>query len=344
MLDTVATRQGDAVDQTAAVHQLLEDAAAHYRRALRSAPHAVRYLAGRGITGAAAARFGLGYARPKWQDLQEVLQDHDQAAVDASGLLAGTDDGRRRYDRFRDRLMFPIRDRAGRVAGFGGRVLSESDSPKYLNSPEGPTFRKRELLYGLYEGQDAIRAQGLAVVVEGYIDVISLSQAGFTAAVATLGTACSSAQLAELLAIAPRVVFCFDGDAAGLRAAAAALEAALPVLRPGLQINFAFLPAEHDPDSLVRAEGVAAFEDAIARAVPALAFAKQDAGSGCEMHYAEGRARYAHRLGERWALVTDQALATSLAADAASVLNCPVQDVVTMWAAAHAAAMRRSVD
>jgi len=331
MLDTAGRFAAPAAACVTAVCSLLEDAAAHYRGALRAAPHAVRYLAERGISGASAARFGLGYARPKWQDLQTVFADHDQAAVDASGLVATSGDGERRYDRFRDRLMFPIRTRDGQVAGFGGRVLVDGEASKYLNSPEGVTFRKRELLYGLFEAQEAIRAYGMAVVVEGYLDVVSLAQAGFAASVATLGTACSRAQIAELFSLTSRVVFCFDGDAAGQRAAQAVLEHVLPEVFDGRQAGFMFLPAEHDPDSFVRAEGLDAFRTSLRAAVPLVAFLLHCAAVGCDLQHAEGRVRCAHRLRSFYNLMPDSESKSQVVGHCAEVLRCSVAEVMDMW-------------
>jgi DNA primase len=315
-----------------AVRAVLNQAAAHYRGALRASPTAVHYLAQRGISGAAAARFGLGYANPKWQDLHAVFADHDQRAVDASGLVAtsGEGDRARRYDRFRDRLMFPIRASDGQVAGFGGRVLVDGDAPKYLNSPEGIGFSKRELLYGLYEAQAAIRAESLAVVVEGYLDVVSLSQAGFWTSVATLGTACSRSQVAQLLEITSRLVFCFDGDAAGHRAAEAVLANVLP-LSAGRRIEFMFLPPEHDPDSFVRTNGIGAFRSALSEALPLAAYLLQCASSSCDLQYAEGRARCAHKLRAYHAQMPDSDARSELVAQCAVILGCSGDQVLGLW-------------
>ncbi|UNK04272.1 toprim domain-containing protein (plasmid) [Ralstonia insidiosa] len=188
-------------DQQSRVRALLDDAAAHYRATLREAPRAVAYLRKRGITGAGAARYGIGFAAPGWHELDAILAQHDLATIEASGLQVFKDGEQpRRFDRFRDRIMFPIRDVSGQIRGFGGRILVESDTaPKYMNSPEGPTFKKRELLYGLYEAQAAIEAEDMALVVEGYLDVVSLAQAGFLPVVGSLGTACTADQIGALL-------------------------------------------------------------------------------------------------------------------------------------------------
>ncbi|PTT80848.1 hypothetical protein DBR42_18895 [Pelomonas sp. HMWF004] len=317
-------------------HAVLADAATHYKRSLRASPEAIEYLKGRGLTGEVAAYFGLGYARPTWRDLGDVIAAHDDEAVVSSGLLVlqdGDAEGSR-FDRFRGRVMFPIRDRSGAVAGFGGRVLDDSDAPKYLNSPEGVTFRKRELLYGLYEAQEAIEAQGLAVVVEGYMDVVSLTQAGFGNAVAACGTACSSEQIAELLDLAPRLVFCFDGDAAGRRAAARALEAALPFATDENSIEFMFLPSQHDPDSLVRARGLAGFNVQLAQALPLAAFLIDHVSQGCKMEYAEGRARCAYVAGPLWLALPDGEAKQTLLNYCADLLNMQANEMRDFWLSA----------
>lgn len=257
-----------------AVSELLAGAANHYSSALRASPKAVDYLRGRGVGGAIASRFGLGYARPGWDGLSELLKDFEMETITASGLRVESTTGGH-FDYFRDRIMFPVRDISGKTVGFGGRVLGSTDAgAKYINSPEGVLFQKRNLLYGLYEAQASIQAEGVAVVVEGYLDVVSLSQAGFPAAVGTMGTACTAAQIETLLKFTSKIVFCFDGDGAGYRAALRALETALPYAEDHREFSFVFLPSEHDPDSFVREYGVDAFRALIAN----LSHAKDSAG------------------------------------------------------------------
>ncbi len=242
----------------ASIGEVLLKAAEHYRRELRASPHAVDYLKGRGLSGEIAARFGLGYAPPSWRSLAGVFPHYDDPLLVESGMVivhdadSGDAADAKRYDRFRDRIMFPIRAVSGEVIGFGGRVLGAGE-PKYLNSPETPVFVKGRELYGLFEARTAIRQRGHALVVEGYMDVVALAQSGYGNAVATLGTACTADHLHKLLRFTDAVVFSFDGDAAGRRAAARALEAALPHASDTRSIRFLFLPAEHDPDSFVRA-------------------------------------------------------------------------------------------
>ncbi|WP_407312981.1 DNA primase [Pseudomonas sp. nanlin1] len=245
------------------LYPLLSAAADYYRQALKSHPAkraAVEYLKGRGLTGEIARDFGLGFAPPGWDNLFKHLSSdtlQQKAMIDAGLLIENAESGKR-YDRFRDRVMFPIRDSRGRTIAFGGRVLGD-DKPKYLNSPETPVFHKGQELYGLYEARKHNRNLEEIIVVEGYMDVIALAQQGLRNAVATLGTATSEEHLKRLFRVVPSVLFCFDGDQAGRNAAWRALEAALPSLQDGRRARFLFLPEGEDPDTLVRAEGTDAF-------------------------------------------------------------------------------------
>lgn len=252
---------GSAVPESAAsellsLYEVQEEAARYYARQFKAHPdgaRAVNYLLERGISGESAKLYRLGYAPPGWRNLPDRLP---VLALEASGLTIRNQDSH--YDRFRDRIMFPIRDRRGRVIGFGGRVLGD-EKPKYLNSPETPVFTKHREVYGLYELLKAVRKPERILVVEGYMDVISLAQHGIPYAVATLGTATSEDHINLLFRYADELVFCFDGDAAGTAAAWKALNAALPSLRDGKKVCFLTLPLEHDPDSLVRREGLEGF-------------------------------------------------------------------------------------
>lgn len=224
------------------LYPLLAAAADYYRQALKSHPtrkSAVEYLKGRGLSGVIARDFGLGFAPPGWDNLMKHLGGdalQQKALIDAGLLIENAENGKR-YDRFRDRVMFPIRDSRGRVIAFGGRVLGD-DKPKYLNSPETPVFHKGQELYGLYEARQTNRDLDEIMVVEGYMDVIALAQQGLRNAVATLGTATSEEHLKRLFRIVPSVLFCFDGDAAGRKAAWRALEATLPNLQDGRRARF----------------------------------------------------------------------------------------------------------
>lgn len=262
-------RNTPSVRKDSPLYALLEVADGYYRQQLRhhaQRERAVDYLKGRGLSGQIAKRFGVGFAPPGWDNLMThlVREKHEVKQLIDAGLVIENEDNGRRYDRLRDRITFPIRDSRGRVIGFGGRVLGD-DKPKYLNSPETPVFHKGRELYGLFEARQANRQLTDILVVEGYMDVIALAQQGITNAVATLGTATTEDHLKRLFRIVNQVVFCFDGDNAGRKAAWRALENALPVMTDGRQVRFMFLPDGEDPDSLVRSEGADAFRARLAQ-------------------------------------------------------------------------------
>lgn len=241
------------------IYGLLEQATTYYKQQLKQHPaakRAVEYLKGRGLSGEIARDFGIGYAPPGWDNLLKSLGSNveQQRLLIESGMLINNDDNHKLYDRFRERVMFPIRDVRGRVIGFGGRVLN-NDKPKYLNSPESPVFHKGEELYGLYEARQTSSSLPRLLVVEGYMDVVALAQFDLRFAVATLGTACREDHLRKAFKYTSEVVFCFDGDNAGRTAARRALEACLPIMEDGRQVKFLFLPEGEDPDTLVRQVG-----------------------------------------------------------------------------------------
>src|SRR5437870_9706179 len=279
----------------ATLNDVLAKAGEHYRLQLKAGPRAVAYLKGRGLSGEIAARFGLGYAPDGWRGLASVFPRYDDPLLEESGLVISQgDDGapeaeRKRYDRFRDRIMFPIRSVQGDVIGFGGRVLDRGE-PKYLNSPETPVFVKGRELYGLFEARAAIRERGHVLVVEGYMDVVALAQSGFPNAVATLGTACTAEHVQKLFRFTDSVALSFDGDAAGRRAARKALDGALPYASDVRSVKFLFLPAEHDPDSYIREHGHEAFARYVSQATPLSRFLVEAAREGCDLSTAEGRA------------------------------------------------------
>jgi len=259
-------QRGPRKDELGQLSDLMDAAAVYYKNQLRASPRAIGYLKQRGLTGEIAARFRLGYAPDNWQNLEAAVPDYADKSLEVAGLVV-VGDGGKRYDRFRDRIMFPITDQQGRVIAFGGRVLDRGE-PKYLNSPETPLFIKGRELYGLHQARLAIRDAGRVIVVEGYMDVVALAQQGIEYVVAALGTATTADHVKKLFRQADRIVFCFDGDAAGQRAAWRALENALPVLSDGKEVAFLFLPEEHDPDSFVRAFGREAFEARLEQATP----------------------------------------------------------------------------
>ena len=311
--------------QQLALSQWLDQAARYYRSRLKETPAAITYLKERGVTGEIARHFGLGYAPAGWRNLEGVLPDY--AAEDAvrAGLVIAGEDGKR-YDRFRERIMFPIRNPRGQVIGFGGRVLGQGE-PKYLNSPEGPLFSKGHELYGLFEAREGIRASGRVLVVEGYMDVVMLHQHGCHYAVATLGTATTAMHLGKLLRLADRVVFSFDGDAAGRRAAWRALENALPLLSDTKQLDFLFLPPEHDPDSFVRAEGLEAFEACVRDALPLSSFLLKELAQRADITTPEGRARMQAELKPLVQQMPDIALRTQILVDMAGRLGLPTEEL-----------------
>src|SRR5216683_969146 len=275
-------------DEALDLSGVLLQAAKFYRLQLKESERAIAYLKGRGLSGPVAARFGIGYAPDDWQPLAGSFPDYHSKVLEAAGLVIAGDAGKR-YDRFRDRIMFPIHDGSGRVIGFGGRVLDKGE-PKYLNSPETPLFEKGRELYGLYQAQKAIRTAQQVLVVEGYMDVVALAQHGVEYAVATLGTSTTPIHAQKLFRIADSVVFCFDGDEAGRRAAWRALENTLPILADGKQARFLFLPDGEDPDDAVRRRGKAAFEAMVESAVPLSDFLLAELARRSPPSSAEGRA------------------------------------------------------
>ncbi len=271
---------------------LMREADQIYRQALRESQTAIGYLKNRGIDGTTAGRFGMGYAPAAWDTLLRTLgtSDHRVRQLGEAGLSITNDSGRR-YDRFRDRIMFPIRNARGQVIGFGGRVLGDGE-PKYLNSPETPIFRKGHELYGLYEVRQHPGKPKEVIVVEGYLDVASLVQHGVENAVATLGTATTSENLRRLTRLTDRVLFCFDGDRAGRAAAWRALETALPFGGGTVEIKFLLLPEGEDPDSFVRSRGAEAFRALAANATPLSDFLVKELAARVDFGTVDGRSRF----------------------------------------------------
>ncbi|MET1117043.1 MAG: DNA primase [Comamonas sp.] len=323
-------RQAAQKEKQATLADVLEKAGDAYRRHLKDSPHAIDYLKRRGVTGTTAARFGLGYAPEGWRSLASVFAQYDDPLLHESGMVIVNEEDNKRYDRFRDRLMFPIRNVKGECIGFGGRVFGD-EKPKYLNSPETPVFHKGRELYGLFEARNALREMGYALVTEGYMDVVALSQLGFANAVATLGTACTPDHVQKLFRFTESVVFSFDGDAAGRRAAHKALEAALPYATDTRSLKFLFLPAEHDPDSFIREFGTDAFARQVGDAKPLSRFLIDASGEGCDLGLAEGRARMASNARPLWNLLPDGVLKRQLLAEVAEAAQLPLQDLSELW-------------
>ena len=320
----------------------LERAAEHYRERLRASPRAIDYLKNRGLDGRIAKAFGLGYAPDGWRNLASAFPAYDDPTLADCGLVVVQgDEGSegRRYDRFRDRIMFPIRSVKGEVIGFGGRVL-DSGEPKYLNSPETPIFVKGRELYGLYEARAAIRERGHALVVEGYMDVVALAQLGFGHAVATLGTACTPDHVRKLLRFTDHVVFSFDGDAAGRRAAGRALEAVLPHVNDLRSFRFLFLPDDHDPDSYVRALGAQAFEEQVSQARPLSRQLVEHASQGCDLDTPEGRSRMLSQARSLWQALPDGAFRRQMLDALAQAGRMPPDDLARLWGAQPPRAVR----
>lgn len=281
-------RAGQEAAQVRGLVEVLQQAADFYRRQLKEAPEAIAYLKSRGLTGATAARYALGYAPEAWQSLKSVFDNYADPRLAEAGLVVSGEENKR-YDRFRGRVMFPIRNRRGSVIGFGARVLDGSE-PKYLNSPETPVFHKGQELYGLFEAQESIRRRGRAIVCEGYMDVIQLAQAGFGEAVAALGTAVTPHHVSALFRLTSNAVFAFDGDAAGRKAARRALEATLPVIGDDRRASFVLLPEGEDPDSLVQAHGPGALDDEIGRALSLSQWFLRCVCEGLDLRQPEDRA------------------------------------------------------
>lgn len=275
----------------APLYSLLEQIASYYQTQLQRAPQAQQYLASRGLDAQTLQQFSIGFAPAGWDHVlrQFGTSQERSAQLLQTGMLIKNEQGKL-YDRFRGRIMVPIRDHRGRVIAFGGRTLGD-DTPKYLNSPETPLFHKGSELFGLYEARQSKAGFHYCLMVEGYMDVIALHQFGITQAVATMGTATSSKHLQRIFRYTKNIIFCFDGDRAGQEAAWRALENSLPVLTEGVQIRFMFLPAEHDPDSMVRAEGAEAFRQRVAQAVPLSNFFFERLSRDVDLTTPDGKAK-----------------------------------------------------
>ena len=313
------TEEGDDL------YAIMLKAAQYYRNQLKSAPRAIEYLKKRGLSGEVAKDFGIGYAPDGWQNLQSEFPDYNAKSLVAAGLVIQGDEGKR-YDRFRDRVMFPIVDQRGNIIGFGGRVLDKGE-PKYLNSPETPLFEKGRELYGLYQGRRAIRDARRVIVVEGYMDVVALAQSGIGYAVATLGTATTPTHVQKLLRQVDDVVFCFDGDNAGRKAAWRALENSLDQLADGKQLSFLFLPQGEDPDTYVRKLGKDAFEKLLDEAKPLSQFLLDELKSHVDLATGEGKAALLKEAKPLVSRITAPFLGRIIRQNLAQVAGLNVQDL-----------------
>ena len=320
--------------------QVLDRAQTHYLKQLRASPEAIQYLKARGLTGEIAHQYGLGWAGRDRQGLMAVFDDYDNPTLVEAGMVIESEDGRR-YDRFRERVMFPIRNARGSLIGFGGRVLGKGE-PKYLNSPETPVFSKGLELYGLWEGKQAIRKEGHVIVVEGYMDVVGLAQLGIGNAVATLGTSTTPDHIKKLLRASDKVVFSFDGDKAGRKAAWRALQACLPALRDDITIRFLFLPSEHDPDSYVRAFGEQAFRECVSEADALSRFLLDELSARHALGEAEGRASCLHEARPLLALIPECALRVQIERELAKLVQLTPEEMARILAQAEAQAAARA--
>ena len=291
------------------MYQAMEQCSSYYQQQLKRSEAAVEYLKNRGISGQTAKTFGIGYAPPGWNNL-----NGDERLLVDTGMLVKKHDGKQ-YDRFRHRLMFPIRDRRGRTIAFGGRVIDPDDNPKYLNSPESPLFHKSDEIYGLYELKKAVTIIDRIYVTEGYMDVVALAEHGVQTAVATLGTAINNRQIESLFRVCRNLVFCFDGDAAGKKAAWRSLEQCLPSLREGRLARFLFLPEGQDPDSYIGEFGKAAFEQQVEQASTLTQYLFENLLAECNIRTLEGRAQFLDRLRPYFGQIPLQSLKDQILAE-----------------------------
>ncbi|MGB6105381.1 MAG: DNA primase [Pusillimonas sp.] len=317
--------------------QILDTAQTHYLRELKGSRSAIQYLKQRGLSGETAARFGLGWSGTDRRGLSAVFPQYEDPLLVESGLVIEAEDGRR-YDRFRERIMFPIRNTRGKLIGFGGRIIGKGE-PKYLNSPETGLFSKGHELYGLWEARAGIRSEGYVLVVEGYMDVVGLAQHGLDNAVATLGTATTPFHIQKLLRASNKIVFSFDGDKAGRRAAWRALTTCLPLLRDDVSMRFLFLPADHDPDSYIREFGAEAFKATAAEAMPLSRFMLDELASHHALNEAEGRAACAHEAKPLLALLPEgTTLRIQIEREFARLVQLTPEELTELMADAAAAA------
>jgi DNA primase len=321
------------------LYDLMQSATRYYREQLKQTPRAIDYLKRRGLSGEVAARFGIGYAPDDWQNLKAAVPNYQDAALVETGMVIAGEEGKR-YDRFRDRIMFPIVNVRGNVIGFGGRVLDKGE-PKYLNSPETTLFEKGHELYGLFQAQKAIRAHQRVIVVEGYMDVVALAQNGVEYAVATLGTATTPFHVQKLLRLCDQVVFCFDGDRAGQKAAWRALENALPQLQDGKRLGFLFLPEEHDPDTYIREFGTEAFEHELDNSLALSGYLLRELTAQVDLKTQEGRSALMQKAQPLLTAITAPTTALLLRKEVAALAGVTQAELEALWSIKPVAAPQR---
>jgi len=321
------------------LYELMQTATLYYREQLKKNQRAIDYLKGRGLSGEVAARFGIGYSPDDWQSLKSAVPNYQDASLVETGLVIEGEGGKR-YDRFRDRIMFPIVNVRGNVIGFGGRVLDKGE-PKYLNSPETTLFEKGHELYGLYQAQKAIRARQRVVVVEGYMDVVALAQHGVEYAVATLGTATTPFHIQKLMRLCDQLVFCFDGDRAGQKAAWRALENALPQLQDGKRIGFLFLPEEHDPDSYIREFGTEAFEHEMDDSMTLSGYLLRELAAQVDLTTQEGKSALVKNAQPLLTAITAPTTALLLRKQVAALAGLEQAELEALWSIKPVAAPKR---
>jgi DNA primase len=317
--------EAERKEQETSLGAVVEKAMEFYRAELKKSPRAIEYLKGRGLTGEIAARFRIGYAPDDWTGLKAAFPDYERKALEEAGLVIANEG--KRYDRFRDRIMFPIFSARGAVIGFGGRVMKPDDTPKYLNSPETPLFQKGSEVYGLVQAREALRESGRILVVEGYMDVVALAQFGVGYAVATLGTATTPTHVSKLLRLTDELVFSYDGDNAGRKAAWRALETSLPLATDAKPIRFLFLPKEHDPDSYIREHGKEAFEQLVRDAPTLSEFLIAELRAEHDLSKAEGRAGFLAGSKQYLEKLTAPALKLQLVREFADLARVTTEDV-----------------
>jgi len=322
------------------LYDQMQSATRYYREQLKVSPRAIEYLKGRGLSGEVAARFGIGYSPNEWQNLKAAVPNYQDASLVETGLVVEGEGGKR-YDRFRDRIMFPIINIRGQVIGFGGRILDKGE-PKYLNSPETSLFEKGHELYGLFQAQKAIRGHQRVIVVEGYMDVVALAQNGVDYAVATLGTATTPFHVQKLLRLSEQVVFCFDGDKAGIKAAWRALENALPQLQDGKRIGFLFLPEAHDPDTYIREFGTEAFEQELDNSLPLSGYLLRELTAQVDLRTQEGRNALLQKAQPLLTAITAPTTALLLRKEIAALAGVTQAELEDLYAIKPISAPRRA--